>query len=166
MSNCQNGVEGWVVEQWFPSDYFVPTQLPFCCFVVVVVVGLWQKLETSWGWAGPSSAELGLLALFGPNSVIVGLRMDLKACIGPTQLNKQLCFWLSPCLRPNLNLSGWVGGWVVGLTGNITTSAPNWGWGLGLSLAIAYTTNTSYTFLLHKLLLVLFWPIRGWQQTN
>ena len=34
------------------------------------------------------------------------------------------------------NLSGWVGGWVVGLIGNITTSAPNWGWGLGLSLAI------------------------------
>ena len=33
------------------------------------------------------------------------------------------------------NLSGWVAGWLVGLTGNITTSAPNCGWGFGLSLA-------------------------------
>ena len=31
---------------------------------------------------------------------------------------------------------------MVGLIGNIATSAPNWGWGLGLSLAIRKLGNS------------------------
>ena len=51
-------------------------------------------------------------------------------------------------------MSGWaaglLGGWVVGIIGNIKTSAPNWGWGLGLSLATKYIKMISVISQLHK----------------
>ena len=46
----------------------------------------------------------------GTKLAIIGLRIDPKAFIGPTELG-QLCFWLLCCSMPNLNLSGWVAGW-------------------------------------------------------
>ena len=61
----------------------------------------------------------------------MGLRIDPKAFLGPTQIGKQLCFWLLCCPMPNLNLSGWVGGWVVVIIENIAISASSLGLGLG-----------------------------------
>ena len=61
------------------------------------------QAQPSWSYAGCWS-----------KSAIIGLRIDPKAFIGPTQIGKQLCFWLLCCLMPSLNLSGWVAGWVGG----------------------------------------------------
>ena len=47
-------------------------------------------------------------------SAILGLRIDPKAFIGPTQIGNQICFWLLCCPMPNLNLMEWVGGLVDG----------------------------------------------------
>ena len=61
----------------------------------------WAKLSKAW-----------TLVWRWSKLAIIGLRIDPKAFIGPTQIGKPLFFWLLCCPMANLNLSGWVGaGW-------------------------------------------------------
>jgi len=62
-------------------------------------------------------------------SAIIKLTIDPKTFIGPTQIGKQLCFWLLCCPMPNLNLSGWVGEWVVVTIENIAILTSSLGLG-------------------------------------
>ena len=76
-----------------------------------------------WGLSWAKLSRAGVNPGVGLNR----LRIDPKPFIGPTQIGKQLCFWLLCCLMPNLNLSGLVGGWmgdfVVVTIENIAISA-------------------------------------------
>ena len=46
--------------------------------------------------------------------MVVTIENIVFSFIDPTDVGKQLCFWLLCCSMPNLSLSGWVGGWLVG----------------------------------------------------
>ena len=75
-------------------------------------------------------AEIGLhldgfLHFFGPNGPFIGSKKVLQTLLRPAYVFQDLFFEEHCCRDAKLNSYGWEGGWVVGLSDNITNSASN-----------------------------------------
>ena len=67
-----------------------------------------------------------------------GAKRGFKKCHDFSWMRKTIFVLTDLFLDAKFKLLGWVGYWIVGLIGTITTSAPNLDWGSGLTLAMIF----------------------------
>ena len=106
---------------------------------------LFELLGRRWKQAAAelcqAQLQLGLgltQAVSSPDGLFFGTIKGFKNCHDFSWMRQTIFVLTDLFLDAKFKLLGWVGYWIVGLIGTITTSVPNLDWGSGLTLAMIF----------------------------